>query len=203
MARSRAGAPFDAGLALFHEAAPSGVACATCHVDGADDAHTWQFAGQGARRTQPLGGGLRATAPFHWDGALADLTALFLDTGVLRMGLPPAEPQQIEALGAWLDGLPAAPPSSDVDDAAGAALFVSAGCTGCHEPPGAGSVDVGTGGAFQAPPLRGLEARLPLMHDGCADTLEARFDPACGGADHGAPLTPDQIAHLVAHLRAR
>jgi hypothetical protein len=42
------------------------------------------------------------------------------------------------------------------------------------------------------------------MHDGCAPTLEARFDdPACGGNDHGDAhiLQADERASLLAYLR--
>jgi hypothetical protein len=60
--------------------------------------------------------------------------------------------------------------------------------------------DVGTGGAFQAPSLVGVGARLPLMHDGCADTLRERFDPACGGDAHGPALSDEEVDALVAYL---
>ena len=66
------------------------------------------------------------------------------------------------------------------------------------------SSDVGTGKAFQVPSLLGVAQRTPLMHDGCAATLEARFtDTACGGGDkHGVTshLFADEIADLVAYL---
>lgn len=196
----------DPGFALFHEAAPAGVACATCHVDGRDDAHTWQFEPGGPRRTQSLAGGLRATAPYHWDGGLVDLAALFAETGVGRMGLAPRAPAEIDALLDWLDALPSpAPPATTADpaaDADAAALFAEA-CAECHAPVRPDSVDVGTGGSFQAPSLAGVGARLPLMHDGCATTLRERFDPACGGAAHGPPLTEPEIDLLVAWLLAR
>jgi hypothetical protein len=40
------------------------------------------------------------------------------------------------------------------------------------------------------------------MHDGCAATLHERFNPACGGNNHGATsqLTAGQIDDLVAYL---
>ena len=41
------------------------------------------------------------------------------------------------------------------------------------------------GGAFQVPSLVGIGTRGPFMHDGCAATLRDRFNPACGGAQHG------------------
>jgi hypothetical protein len=42
------------------------------------------------------------------------------------------------------------------------------------------------------------------MHDGCAPTLSARFDPACGGTAHGelAGLDDAGRADLVAYLES-
>jgi hypothetical protein len=65
------------------------------------------------------------------------------------------------------------------------------------------TTDVGTGGLFQVPSLRGVGARAPFMHTGCAKTLADRFNPACGGGDkHGVTsgLTTSQIADLVAYM---
>jgi cytochrome c peroxidase len=84
-------------------------------------------------------------------------------------------------------------------------MFQNAGCATCHE----GSlltnnqtVDVGTGGAFQLPSLRGVVWRAPFLHTGCARTLADRFGP-CGGDDrHGIVSSFDRaaIADLVAYL---
>jgi hypothetical protein len=40
------------------------------------------------------------------------------------------------------------------------------------------------------------------MHDGCAKTLLDRFDPACGGTEHGHPELLDEagLADLIAYL---
>jgi cytochrome c peroxidase len=63
-------------------------------------------------------------------------------------------------------------------------------------------MDVGTGKPYQVPSLRGLAARAPYMHDGCAATLHDRFGPCGGGDRHGvtSALTTDQIDDLVAYL---
>lgn len=87
----------------------------------------------------------------------------------------------------------------------GAAVFEQAGCKTCHAGAKygrAGAFDVGTGGVFQVPSLLGLSARLPLMHDGCAATIQARFEPRCGGDAHGETdaLSEPQRADLVAFL---
>jgi hypothetical protein len=203
------GAHADDGLRLFHASSPSGVACATCHPGGRDDAHTWDFEEMGPRRTQALNGGLVATAPFHWDGTLPDLGALFVETGVTRMGHAPRSPAEVDALAAWLDQLPLS--ASEVSDpvavAAGETAFTVAGCAECHPPPfytDNRTVDVGTGGSFQVPSLRGVSRRLPLMHDGCAATLADRFDETCGGDAHGqtASLSANELADLIVFLES-
>ena len=169
----------------------------------------WNFGAVGLRRTQQLRGGVLAHAPFHWSGELPTLAALIHDVYEQRMGAEPLSEQAASALGTWLDALPLLPaePREAGAVARGRALFESAevGCKRCHSSETLGSStrhDVGTGGTFKVPSLRGVGLRLPLMHTGCADTLQKRFDPLCGGADHGATLQLDasQISDLIAYL---
>jgi hypothetical protein len=57
---------------------------------------------------------------------------------------------------------------------------------------------------FQVPTLLGLALHAPFLHDGCAETLEARFDPNCGGGDahgHTSQLTLAEIGDLVSYLK--
>ena len=64
--------------------------------------------------------------------------------------------------------------------------------------------DVGTGGEFVTPSLIGVGLRAPLMHDGCAVNLRARFG-ACGGGDsHGktSHLSDGEYDDMVAFLRS-
>jgi cytochrome c peroxidase len=93
--------------------------------------------------------------------------------------------------------------------ARGQALFndsQNVGCVSCH----AGTlltdnatVDVGTGGQFQVPSLRGVVWRAPYLHDGRAPTLADRFADSGGGDQHGltSKLGADQISDLVAYLQ--
>lgn len=198
----------DTGHFLFHFGHMGQTACASCHPEGGDDGHVWRFPEEGARRTQPLFGGVMERAPFHWDGSLASLAALSESVLEGRMGGDPLHPLEVEALGQWMASLKAPPPPPVVDpeaEARGRDVFhdPQVGCTDCHGADGsviAASSDVGTGGAFQVPTLAGLAHRAPYMHDGCASTLADRFDPACGGDAHGAELSPDQLADLLAFL---
>jgi hypothetical protein len=191
------------GFDLFHRAAPGGIACASCHPEGHEDGRTWRFVGLGPRRTQELAG-IGGTAPFHWDGDLESMDALLAEVHVRRMGASADEVGAGEALAAFLDSIPPLRPARPADPALaarGEVLFTSRGCTDCHSdtPPPEG-FDVGTGGLLQAPRLRGVASRLPLMHDGCAETLHDRFEPDCGGALHGEALAEDEIDALVAWL---
>lgn len=104
-------------------------------------------------------------------------------------------------IAAWIDAQPI--PERPVDDEAawtrGSALFASE-CASCH----AGdaltndqTIDVGTGGAFQVPSLRGLAYRAPYLHDGSAATVADVL------ARHGAAALDDGArADLLAYARS-
>jgi len=206
---------FDTGYTMFHSNPDNPtftpVACASCHPEGREDGHTWNFFNQGARRTQSLAGNIAETAPFHWTGDLADIGAVMDEVFVKRMGGFPQSEERVDAVSSYIDTFPAAPrvaqPLADAV-ARGQALFESAdvGCADCHN--GAKltnntTVDVGTDGTFQVPSLSGIASRAPFMHDGCAATLRDRFDPSCGGGEahgHTAQLSEPQLADLIAYL---
>lgn len=199
------------GNALFHGAAPAGLACASCHPEGTDDGHVWTL-GDKPRRTQALHGGVTDSAPFHWQGEHRTLAHLMSDTFVSRMAGPAPDGALVRDLGEWLDGaLPAPRPTVTQPPellTEGRRVFQAAGCAGCHAGTrytSAGSFDVGTGGSFQVPSLVAARLRAPLMHDGCAKTLADRFrDPACGGDRHGdvSKLSVAEQAALVAFLES-
>ncbi|WP_438026821.1 c-type cytochrome [Sorangium sp. So ce233] len=202
----------DTGHALFHGVGGGlmPLACASCHPEGLDDGRVWSFKPIGARRTQTLAGGVIATAPLHWDGDMTDLGTIMSEVFEQRMGGPRQSDERVAAFASWLDTIKPVPLSEPADEDAvrrGEALFndQTVACASCH----AGekltdnrTVDVGTGKAFQVPSLRGLAARAPYMHDGCAATLHDRFGPCGGGDKHGvtSTLSPAQIDDLVAYL---
>jgi mono/diheme cytochrome c family protein len=206
------GIGYDAGRELFHRTAGVGVACASCHPEGRDDGRVWDFAELGPRRTQSIAGGILARAPYHWIGDQADLHALLDDVFVNRMSGGDLTEFQQQSLGPWLDRIPApAPIAGDAGAIArGQALFESAqvGCIACHNGPlytNNQLVNVGTGGVFKVPSLRGVAARPPFLHAGCAPTLLERFTNPCGGGDlHGATsqLTAGELADLVAYVES-
>jgi mono/diheme cytochrome c family protein len=203
----------DAGHQVFHGATRGMVACASCHPEGGEDGRTWRFFGLGSRRTQSLRGGIMDTAPFHWSGELLSLEHLMKDVFQGRMAGLQLDRDRVQALGRWMDAIPAIPTSKwhpPEAIARGKELFESGsvGCATCHRGPSftnGASYDVGTGGIFQVPQLKNLAFRAPFMHDGCAATLADRFTSRCGGDDrHGvtSKLSAAQIQDLLAYLES-
>lgn len=202
----------DTGHDLFHGNVGSGLSCASCHGEALDDGHVWTFKGFGPRRTQNMRGGLLGTEPFHWEGDMPTFQHLVDEVMTKRMGGFQVEPRYADALATWIDAQPALklrPQASDAI-ARGERLFEDkqVGCATCHSGKAFTnnqSFDVGTGGTFQVPSLKGVALRTPLMHDGCAETLADRFVPACGGGDkHGktSHLSKAQIDDLIAYLES-
>jgi mono/diheme cytochrome c family protein len=202
---------YDTGHEIFHRDPGGGVACASCHAEGGDDGHVWNFSQLGARRTQSVSVGLAGTEPFHWQGDMQNLSMIMEEVLVGRMGGVHQSAERASALQDWLFALQPPPAPRGADDPAalrGRALFEGrAQCASCHS--GAKltdnrSVDVGTGEPLQVPSLVGVAYRSPFIHDGCAATLRDRFDPACGGDRHGstADLTGEEIDDLVAYLES-
>ncbi len=198
----------DTGHDIFHTQAGAMIACASCHPEGRDDGHVW-ILDDSRRRTPSLQGTIAGTAPYHWPGDEANLDVLVDDVYTIRMNGTRLPGDEQAALTGWVQTVPAPPaPASAKSDASqrGQVLFERAdvGCSTCHS----GSkftnnqtVDVGTGGAFQVPPLVGVGWRTPLMHDGCAATIADRFG-SCSTAAHGSigGLSARDISDLIAYL---
>jgi cytochrome c553 len=216
-----------AGRKLFHDAAnphvtPSAVvACSTCHPGGGDDGLVWFVHTSKIplkrRRTPHLADAHTATAPFHWDGQFATMSALVQGTLTDLMagdGLL----VDVDSVQAFLDEM-VAPPVPPAGDAAavgrGREVFASAeaGCAGCH-----GGAEL-TDDAFHAvlspmslheddvfatantPALHGLFLRAPYFHDGRAVDLRDLLTRA-DAAGHGGvgKLSGAQVEDLLAYL---
>lgn len=209
--------PDRLAVEIFHRDAGSGIACATCHPEGGEDGHTWRFlesdgGSVAARRTQSLAGGVLQRAPLHWDGTMPDLDALMGEVFEARMGGEALAPAEVEALGRWLDALPAPrrPVLEPERHQRGLELFEDpeVGCAGCHGGPQLSDHqlhDVGTGEALKTPSLIGVGARGPWLHSGCAESLQERFEPRCGAPDaHGrtSHLSGADLDVLIDYLSA-
>jgi len=198
----------DTGHEIFHSNSGSFVACASCHPEGADDGHVWNFSAAEIRRTQNLRGGVAASAPYHWAGDLPTMNALAARVFLGRMSGPRLEQPQVAALERWLDRLPLpAPARATMDEPAsrGRALFMSprGGCLECHGGERFTSNETVSlrNERLQVPSLRGVAWRAPYRFDGCAKTLEERFT-RCGDARHGgnSSFVANELSDLVAYL---
>jgi hypothetical protein len=108
----------------------------------------------------------------------------------------PLDKGQSAAVESWVTSVPAPSAPSWVDSASaqrGAGVFTRSAtrCSTCNS----GSkltnnttVDVGTGGSFQVPPLVGVGWRMPILHDGCAATMADRFGK-CSTSQHGSTVS--------------
>lgn len=184
------------GAQLFHSAADPRLttdrwlSCATCHFEGQSGGVVWEGY-PGGRRAVPLLYGLGETAPYNalgdWD-ELADvelkIRGLQAGSGLIEGAVNPpnGEPHSglsldLDTLSVYLASLehPPAPRTAPAEQIArGEAVFAALNCAACH----AGEAyadgqryDVGTGGLFVTPGLRGLWQSAPYLHDGSAPTL--------------------------------
>ena len=200
--------PFAGSVAhaLFHEAPAGGSAlsCASCHPEGGDDGHTWVMNGA-PRRTQPLGGKVMNRAPFHWKGDVPDLAKVMSVTFVQRMGGAEVDAETVRTLGTWMNGIPAPRASvvlTDAERTAGLKAYAAAGCGSCHRDSEKGARANVSGELLLTPPLQGLGARGPWLHDGSVTDLDGAVMGATLG--HGAlkGLDLTDRAALVRYLRS-
>ncbi|MFT3838437.1 MAG: c-type cytochrome [Myxococcaceae bacterium] len=193
------------------------IACSSCHLEGRDDAHVWQFP-DGPRQTPSLAGrGLLETAPYHWSGEFPTLADFLDHTLTVRMGGTGLDTDSAQKLDAFIGALPlpenpnvAAQPTDA--QLRGAAVFAQAGCGSCHTGQWLTNdalADVGTLVAsdsvsgLNVPSLKGLARTAPYLHDGSALTLRERL-MSNASDKHGATsaLTSAQLDDLVAYLKS-
>lgn len=184
-----------------------GVSCSTCHHEGREDGHVWNFP-DGPRQTPSLAGRkVAATGPYHWSGEFSTLRD-FMDTTVRkRMGGGVVDSTMTKQLLAFMDAQPSADnphQRETMTDAQlrGAQAFKKAGCDTCH----AGEAftnntlaDVGTfvlsgpqpddervrGHGLNTPSLLGLARSAPYLHDGSAASLKERLMQSRKSDRHG------------------
>lgn len=221
-----------AGRRLFFSAVdqrmnnPStGISCATCHLEGREDGHVWNFP-DGPRQTPSLQGRMLAdTAPFHWNGEFNNLLSFMTHTVTNRMGGTGVTPAMEEQVAAFIASMPLADnPHANTPvelRQKGRAAFEKAECTECHE----GNAftdntfaDVGTfvtkgdvlddlsflpHAGLNTPSLLGLARTAPYLHDGSAMSLKARLLTGKALDKHGktSRLSDQEIDDLVVYLK--
>jgi cytochrome c peroxidase len=165
--------------------------CATCHPGGGSNGLFYTGGVEvppmsvGARRVLPLRG-MWQTPPYLWDGSAAtpaDAIGRMLEVEMRGARL---EPEDLAALEAYVlsippfdngriqpDGVPVEPVT--LSARRGSEVFVKAECKVCHPPPTYAHrfrFDIGTGGKWSVPTLRGVSQAGRLGHDGRWGTLE-------------------------------
>ncbi|MDX1934381.1 MAG: c-type cytochrome [Capsulimonadales bacterium] len=214
------------GEALFTDATRSfgnWYSCGSCHVEGTENGalvDTFNDGSLGTLKRTPTLAGVTDTAPWTWHGWRTDLRKLIRDSFTTTMQGRDPEPDEIEAVFAYLKTVqPRRNPNRSPDGALtasakrGETVFGAKGCVSCHTAPlytGAQVVEIGTGmpgdayKGFNPPGLRGVYRRPPYLHDGRAKTLEEvvtrehRPSQLTGKPD----CTPQETADLVAFLRS-
>jgi YVTN family beta-propeller protein len=214
------------GRVLFHKTGDSrisseGVACASCHPDGREDAITWSTT-DGPRNTPMLAGRLAETAPYSWQGNHPTLEVHLQDTmrRLRGRGLPPNETEALVSYIRTMDAprIREAKASSGhqqlVDQ--GRALFFSqeAACGTCHSPDKAFtdgtkhdvriSVGAQNGGemALDTPSLRYLSGTAPYFHDGRYATLLSMLEANDHAMGYTMHMSREQRLALTAYLES-
>ena len=216
---------FSASDARMNDPGSVGIACSSCHLDGRDDGHVWNFS-SGPRQTPSLAGrAISATAPFHWGGEHATFDAFLRHTVTARMGGMGLDPEKEAALLAFIEWMPAPdnPNRLAVPTEAqlrGAHVFQKAACNTCHAGQAFTSnafADVGTlvmGGpvpdslslqttGLNTPSLLGVARTAPYLHDGSVQTLRDRILRDKAFDRHGltSALTDAEVSDLVEYLK--
>ncbi|MCC6334505.1 MAG: c-type cytochrome [Myxococcales bacterium] len=230
--RSPLPAEVDQGRRLFYSAVDprltqpefGGVSCSSCHPDGRTDGLSWvlpegatstgpwEAPGNRPSRNTPALWGVTGTAPYHWDGALADLPA-FSARMVSQMGGFGLDAREVNQLSSYLATVK--PPDNPAEGllapglvARGEALF-GARCGACHAgealTDGRAHAALGSGQKLDTPSLRGVFATAPYLHDGSRSTLRGVLvDSRPTIAAHAqAGLSASDLDALEAFLRTK
>jgi DNA-binding beta-propeller fold protein YncE len=194
-----------------------GVACASCHPEGRDDAFTWSTP-EGPRQTIMLAGRVPNTEPYGWQGKHGNLRQ-YLGNTFSRLGGSGLSGAELEALMAYIQHLPGPPDDpttrgfENASVSEGKQLFFDAdlACASCHvEGGGVDKVvhDVGSKAVadlapkFDTPSLKFVRGTAPYFHDGRYKTLDDLLNARDSEMGHTLQLTSHQRSALTAYLES-
>jgi len=209
------------GAAVFVDPRLSGDgsrSCASCHPGGGED-HLVYVAGESVlpgteagRRTISLRG-LWQTAPYFWDGSAATVADAIGRMLTVEMRGGKLTGRDREALETYLlslkpfdrgrlhaDGSPVEPVT--LSARRGFAVFAKAECSVCHPAPAFTrrlNFDVGSGGKFAIPTLRGVSTAGPWGHDGRWPDLESAVRAIATARE--IEISPDEMNTLLEYLK--
>lgn len=208
------------GAMLFNDPKVSGDgsrACATCHPGGGSDGKVYLDGNPvapgtaGGWRTLSLRGAWQ-TAPYLWDNSATTLSQAVDRMFAVEMRGAKLAGREREALESYVLSLtpfdrgrlqPDGTPIEPVSLAARRGFAVAQdACLGCHKPPAYARLlryDVGTGGPFAVPTLRGVSAGGPYGHDGRWPDLESCIRAIAAAKE--IALSDDQISQLLEYLK--
>jgi YVTN family beta-propeller protein len=216
------------GEAIFYDARRSldqWYSCHTCHYEGGTSSVPTDTTNDGTpftfKTVLPLDH-LAETGPWTWHGWQTDLKAAMKKSLTETMLGPTPTDDDAAALLAWLESRAAPPnpfrgPDGLLSAAAqrGKRVFEGekAACVSCHSGPffTDGQIhDLGLGSprdkypGFNTPSLRGVYARVKLLHDGRIDSLEALLTGphAPENVAGSGPLTGDERRDLIEYLKS-
>ncbi len=203
----------------------TGVACATCHLEGREDGHVWMFP-DGPRQTPSLAGRMvLQTAPYHWSGEFNTLQDFMTHTTTLRMGGVGITETMSNQVASYIDWAPVPENpyrTATLSDAAqrGAQVFVRAECNNCHAGEALTNNKMANVGTYvvsginpddqnklksglNTPSLLTLSRTAPYLHDGSAGTLKERLMANKNTDLHGktSVLTDRDMDDLVEYLK--
>jgi hypothetical protein len=217
------------GKQIFHSTADvrmtldGYISCASCHLDGDQDARVWDFTdrGEGLRNTISLLGH-RGTAqgPIHWSANFDevqdfenDIRGPMQGAGFLSeqdweatsdpLGAPKAGlSADLDALAAYVESLARFPraPEAGPDGAAGEVVFEDAGCVDCHAPPEYTDSSFGADGT---PLLHDVGTLTPDSGGRLGGVLEGLDTPTLRGVHASAPYFHDGSAATLGEVLER
>lgn len=182
------------GALIFLDSRVSGDgtrSCATCHPGGGSDQAFYVDGVEvpptavGARRTLTLRG-MWQTPPYLWDGSAPDASTAIRRMLAVEMRGATLSDEDFASLEAYVlsipgydngriqpDGAPVEPVT--LSGRRGFEVYTRAKCSVCHPPPTYAHrfrFDIGTGGKWSVPTLRGVSEAGRLGHDGRWANLE-------------------------------